>query len=72
MLECRSAITQRSYYSFDLLTIRVVRFLLSVIAAVRLIPENLCLWQQLLVLLPGRPQPCLSNADRRFWISVSR
>jgi hypothetical protein len=55
----------------------VVRFLLSVIAAafkprVRLIAEKLCLWQQLLVLLRRRPQPRLSNADRRFWISVSR
>jgi len=41
---------------------RVVRFLLSVIAAafkprMRLIAENLCLWQQLLVRLRMRPQP---------------
>ena len=56
---------------------RVVRFLVSAIAAafeprVRLIAENLCLRQQLLVLQRRYPRPRLGNADRRFWIIASR
>jgi putative transposase len=39
---------------------------------VRLIAENLCLRQQLLVLQRRYPQPRLGNADRRFWIIASR
>ena len=55
----------------------MVRFLVWVIAAafrprVRLIAENLCLRQQLLVLQRRHPQPRLGNADRRFWIIASR
>jgi hypothetical protein len=55
----------------------VVRFLVWAIAAafrprVRLIAENLCLRQQLLVLQRRHPQPRLGNADRRFWIIASR
>lgn len=47
----------------------MVRFLLWVIATAfrpraRLIAENLCLWQQLLVLLRRRPQPRLISARR--------
>jgi hypothetical protein len=38
----------------------------------RLIAENLCLRQQLLVLQRRHPQPRLVNADRRFWIIASR
>jgi hypothetical protein len=37
-----------------------------------LIAENLCLRQQLSVLQRRRPQPRLSNANRRFWICASR
>jgi hypothetical protein len=52
--------------------IGVVRFLVWAIAAafrpVRLIAENLCLRQQLLVLQRRHQQPRLGNADRRFWI----
>jgi hypothetical protein len=53
----------------------VFRLLLCTIAAIfrpraLLIAENLCLRQQLLVLQRQRPRPCLSNADRRFWILV--
>ena len=53
------------------------RLLLCAIAAIfrpraLLIAENLCLRQQLLVLQRRRPRPCLSNADRRFWILASR
>jgi hypothetical protein len=55
----------------------VVRFLAWAIAAafrprVRLIAENLCLRQQLLVLKRRHPQPRLGNADRRFWIIACR
>ena len=55
----------------------MVRFLVWAIAAafgprVRLIAENLCLRQQLLVLQRRHPQPRLGNADRRFWIIASR
>jgi putative transposase len=39
---------------------------------VRLIAENLCLRQQLLVLQRRHPQPRLGNADRQFWIIASR
>ncbi len=38
----------------------------------RLIAENLCLRQQLLVLQRRHPRPRLEDADRRFWILVSR
>jgi transposase InsO family protein len=38
----------------------------------RLIAENLCLRQQLLVLQRRHPQPRLANADRRFWIIAYR
>ena len=37
-----------------------------------LVAENFCLRQQLLVLQRRHPRPCLSNADRRFWILASR
>jgi hypothetical protein len=55
----------------------VVRFLVWVIAAaftprVRLMVENLCLRQQLLVLHRRHPQPRLGNADLRFWIIACR
>jgi hypothetical protein len=56
---------------------RLVRFLVWAIAAafrprMRLIAENLCLRQQLLVLQRRHPQPRLANADRRFWIIAYR
>ena len=38
----------------------------------RLVVENLCLRQQLLVLQRRHLQPRLGNADRRFWIIASR
>jgi hypothetical protein len=46
---------------------RVVRFLVWAIAAAfrpraRLIAEDLCLWQQFLILLRRHPQPRLGNA----------
>jgi hypothetical protein len=45
-------------------------------AAVRprllLIADNLCLRQQLLVLQRRKPQPRLTDADRRFWILAYR
>ena len=55
----------------------MVRFLVWAIAAafrprMRLIAENLCLRQQLLVLQRRHPQPRLGNADRRFWIIACR
>ena len=55
----------------------MVRFLVWAIAAafrprMRLIAENLCLRQQLLVLQRRHPQPRLANADRRFWIIAYR
>jgi hypothetical protein len=55
----------------------VVRFLVWAIAAafrprVRLIAENLCLRQQLLILQRRHPRPWLGNADRRFWIIACR
>jgi hypothetical protein len=37
-----------------------------------LIAENLCLRQRLVVLQHRYPRPCLSDADRRFWILASR
>jgi hypothetical protein len=56
---------------------RVVRFLVWAIASAfrpraRMIAENLCLRQQLLVLQRRHPQPRLGNADRRFWIIGNR
>jgi hypothetical protein len=55
----------------------VFRLLLCAIAAIfrpraLLIAENLCLRQRLLVLQRRRSRPCLSDADRRFWILASR
>jgi hypothetical protein len=55
----------------------VFRLLLWAIAAIfrprtRLIAENLCLRQQLLVLQRRYPRPRLINADRRFWIPANR
>ena len=38
----------------------------------RLVAENLCLRQQLLVLQRRHPRPWLENADRRFWILACR
>jgi hypothetical protein len=56
---------------------QVWRVLVLAIAAIfrpkaLLIAENLCLRQQLVVLQRRRPRPRLSDADRRFWILVSR
>jgi len=56
---------------------RVLRLLILAIAATfkpkaLLIAENLCLRQQLAVLHRRHRRPCLRNADRRFWILVSR
>jgi putative transposase len=39
---------------------------------VRLIGDNLCLRQQLLVLQRRNPRPHLRDADRRFWILACR
>jgi hypothetical protein len=55
----------------------VLRFLVLGIPAIfrpkaLLITENLCLRQQMLVLLRRHPRPHLSNADRHFWITTSR
>jgi hypothetical protein len=53
------------------------RCLLWAIAAavwpkVVLIADNLCLRQQLLVLLRRKPRPRLKDADRRFWVLACR
>src|SRR5262249_9728654 len=55
----------------------VVRLLVWAIAVAfkpkaLLVAEDLCLRQQLIVLQRRCPQPRLSNADRRFWIWISR
>jgi len=39
---------------------------------VRLVAENICLRQQLLVLRRRQPRPCLRDADRRFWALACR
>jgi putative transposase len=56
---------------------QVLRLLVLAIAAIfrskaLLIAENLCLWQQLIVLQRRHPRPRLRDADRRFWILASR
>jgi hypothetical protein len=56
---------------------QVLRLLVLAIGAILrpkalLIAENLCLRQQLLLLQRRHPRPCLSDADRRFWILASR
>src|SRR5215468_6035590 len=38
----------------------------------RLVAENLCLRQQLIVLQRRQPRPRLLPADRRFWIQATR
>ena len=38
----------------------------------RLIAENLCLRQQLVILKRRQPRPCLRDTDRRFWIIACR
>lgn len=53
------------------------RALISVLAGVfkprsRLIAENVCLRQQLVVLKRRQKRPSLHDADRRFWILASR
>src|SRR5215470_14507754 len=37
-----------------------------------LVAENLCLGQQLIVLLRRQPRPRLLHADRQFWIQARR
>jgi hypothetical protein len=56
---------------------QVLRLLVLAIGAIfrpkaLLIAENLCLRQQLVVLRRRHPRPRLRDADRRFWILVSR
>lgn len=53
------------------------RWLILAIAAAckpkaRLIAENLCLRQQLVVLKRGQKRPSLRDRDRRFWVLASR
>jgi transposase InsO family protein len=55
----------------------VIRWLLLVFAGAlkpraRLIAENVCLRQQLVVLKRRQKRPSLRDADRRFWILASR
>jgi putative transposase len=55
----------------------VFRWLIPVLAGIlkaraRLIAENVCLRQQLVVLKHRQKRPSLRDADRRFWILASR
>ena len=55
----------------------MIRFLACALAAVfksksRLVAENLCLRQQLIVLKRRQARPRLRDADRRFWVLVCR
>src|ERR1700730_10102660 len=48
----------------------------AIAAAVRpkggLLPDNLCLRQQVWVLQRSKPRPRLKDADRRFWVLACR
>jgi len=55
----------------------MIRYLAYAISAIfksksRLVAENLCLQQQLVVLKRRQARPRLRNADRRFWVLTCR